>query len=101
MTARKKNEELMEAAAAKAEVSGDCRETEASELEELTVEEAFDQLSEIVSKMDAPEVSLEESMQLYKQGVLLLDRCGRRLNQIEKELIILTEEGDMPDGYEE
>ena len=64
----------------------------------VTVEEAFEELSEIVEKMDSADVSLEESMELYKQGIKLLEHCGRKLDDIEKEMIVLTEEGDIPDG---
>lgn len=67
----------------------------------FTVEEAFSQLSEIVEKMDAPDVTLEESIQLYRKGVGLLTRCGDTLDRIEQEMIILTEEGGMPDGEAE
>lgn len=68
-------------------------------LENMTVEEAFEQLSEIVNQMSSSEVGLEESLQLYKQGVQLLSRCGNHLDRIEKEMITLTEEGNMPNEY--
>lgn len=64
----------------------------------VTIEEAFAQISEIVEQMDAPEVTLEASMQLYRKGIGLLTQCGETLERIEKEMITLTEEGEMPDG---
>lgn len=73
--------------------------SETDGLENIKVEEAFEQLSEIVNQMSSSEVGLEESLQLYKQGVQLLDRCGKHLDRIEKEMITLTEEGNMPDEY--
>ncbi len=73
--------------------------SETDGLGNIKVEEAFEQLSEIVNQMSSSEVGLEESLQLYKQGVQLLDRCGKHLDRIEKEMITLTEEGNMPDEY--
>lgn len=67
---------------------------------ELSMDAAFAQLASIVEQMDAPEVSLEESLKLYKQGVGILKQCNSRLSDIEKEMILLTEEGEMPDGDE-
>lgn len=66
-----------------------------------TVEEAFEQLTEIVEQMENPEVTLEESMDYYRKGMLILNQCKDRLDQIEKEMITLTEEGAMPNGEDE
>jgi len=69
-----------------------------TEAKELSIDEAFEQLETIVKQMDDPKVSLEESLKLYKQGVGILGSCGSKLNEIEKEIIVLTEEGEIPDG---
>lgn len=66
--------------------------------DKVTVEEAFAQLSDIVEQMDAPEATLEDSMQLYRKGIALLSQCGDTLDRMEQEMITLTEEGGMPDG---
>lgn len=81
--------------------SSEQKKKEADNRESLSVEEAFTKLSDIVEKMDEPEVTLEESMQLYRNGVELLNQCGDTLDRIEKELIILTEEGEISDGENE
>lgn len=82
------------------------KQTQGTEMKEpnmdnITVEEAFAQLSDIVEQMDAPEVTLEASMELYRKGVGLLAQCGETLDRIEKEMITLTEEGEMPGGEAE
>lgn len=77
------------------------KKTEADNGKQVSVEEAFAQLSDIVEKMDEPEVTLEESMQLYRRGIELLNQCGDTLDRIEKEMITLTEEGEIPDGENE
>lgn len=81
--------------------SSEQKKKEADNRESFSVEEAFTKLSDIVEKMDEPEVTLEESMQLYRNGVELLNQCGDTLDRIEKELIILTEEGEISDGENE
>lgn len=77
------------------------KKAEADAGKQVSVEEAFAQLSDIVEKMDEPEVTLEESMQLYRRGIELLNQCGDTLDRIEKEMITLTEEGEIPDGENE
>lgn len=81
--------------------SSEQKKKESENRESFSVEEAFTKLSDIVEKMDEPEVTLEESMQLYRNGVELLNQCGDTLDRIEKELIILTEEGEISDGENE
>lgn len=63
----------------------------------LTVEESFRELEQIAEKLEAPDITLEDSMQLYRTGVGLLKQCKIRLDEIETEMITLTEEGEMPD----
>lgn len=72
--------------------------TEIQETSKVTVEEAFVQLTEIVEQMENPKVTLEESMDYYRKGMDLLNQCKDTLDQIEKEMITLTEEGEVPDG---
>ena len=64
----------------------------------LNIEEAFSKIISIVEQLEAPEITLEESMKLYRQGVELLTECGKSLDRIEKEMIVLTEEGEIRDG---
>lgn len=64
---------------------------------QVSVEEAFQQLEQIIADMEAPDVTLESSMQLYRTGVELLNQCKMKLDGIEAEMITLTEEGEIPD----
>lgn len=60
----------------------------------FSIEEAFDKLNVIIGKMEQDELSLAESMDLYKQGVGLLNQCRQALDQTEKELIVLQGENE-------
>ena len=53
--------------------------------------EAFEQLENIIEQLSAEEVSLSDSMNLYKKGVKLLDKCSQTLDKTQKEIIILQE----------
>ena len=54
-----------------------------SENQELTFEEAFGRLGAIVKKLEEGELSLDESMVLFEEGIGLERLCEQRLNQAE------------------
>jgi len=70
-----------------------------SEKEE-TLEELFDALEEVIDVMEQPEVPLEEAFQLYHKGMDMLKSCNSRLDKIEKEMLVLDDEGELH-GFEE
>ena len=57
----------------------------------FSIEEAFQELDQILKEMESPELSLSDSMNLYKKGVRLLDKCNQTLDKTEKEIIVLQE----------
>ena len=61
-----------------------------SESQELTFEEAFGRLGEIVKKLEEGELSLDESMALFEEGIGLERLCEQRLNQAELRIKELT-----------
>ena len=60
-----------------------------------TLEELFEGLETVIGTMEQPEVSLEESFQLYHRGMELLKSCNNRLDKIEKKMLDLDDEGEM------
>ncbi|OZS78800.1 exodeoxyribonuclease VII small subunit [Tetzosporium hominis] len=54
---------------------------------ERTFEEAMKQLEEIVRRLEQGDVPLEESIDLYKQGMELSAQCSAKLQQAEKQLV--------------
>jgi len=58
----------------------------------ITLENAFEQLEEIISKMDDADVSLEKSFDLYHKGVKLVQFCNDRIDKVEKQIQIINEE---------
>ena len=43
--------------------------------------------------MESSELSLEQSFDLYKKGMDLLLQCNQAIDKVEKELLILEENG--------
>ncbi len=62
-------------------------------LEKLSIEEAFEKLNQIIGNLDKEEISLEESFQLYQEGVRLLQHCNAKVDMVEKQIIVLNQAG--------
>ncbi len=60
----------------------------------LPLEEAFEKLEGIVEKLEQDTVSLEESFQIYKQGMELLKQCNESIEKVEKQVLVLQEDGE-------
>jgi len=60
----------------------------------MKLEESFKELNQIMEKLEKPEVSLEDSFTLYQEGMKLLKSCNDSIDKVEKELIILSENGE-------
>jgi len=54
--------------------------------DELTYEQAFDELQDIVARLEGGDLPLEESLQLFERGQALADRCSGLLEQAELRL---------------
>lgn len=59
--------------------------------EEFEIEKAFEQLEEIVEKLESEDTSLKDSIALYSDGAKLLTRCREELTGIEKEMLVIGE----------
>ena len=57
----------------------------------FSIEGAFEQLEDIIEQLSSEEISLSDSMDLYKNGVKILDKCSQTLDKTQKEIIILQE----------
>lgn len=59
-----------------------------------TLEQVFGELEEIIGKMETEE-SLEQSFQLYHQGMDLLKICSDKIDKVEKQMLLLDAEGEL------
>ena len=61
--------------------------------QEETLEEVFAQLDDLAEKLEDKETSLEDSFNLYKQGMELLKFCSDKLGTVEKKMLQMNEDG--------
>lgn len=58
---------------------------------ELKFEEALLKLEELVGKLETDEVSLEDSMKLFQEGMELSKLCTTKLDEIHEKINVLIE----------
>ena len=61
----------------------------------LSLEEALGKLEETIAKLQSEEVSLEESFNLYKEGMDYVKLCSETIDQVEKKVLMLNQEGNL------
>lgn len=60
---------------------------------EKTLESSFEELNSIIGNLEKDDISLEDSFTLYHKGMQLLKYCNDSIDKVEKELMILEENG--------
>ncbi len=68
-----------------------------SEKTENSLEQHFNEIESIVAEMEKSSNSLEQSFDLYKKGLAELEEANKILDSIEKEMLVLNENGDLED----
>ena len=63
-----------------------------------TLETAFEELEATISALEDPQVTLDESLKLYRQDVKLLKYCIDSIDRVEKKIIELKTEDDSDEG---
>ena len=63
------------------------------EKKEMEFEEGLKKLEGIVERLEKGELSLEEALKYYEEGVRLADVCSKRLNHAEKRVKVLLKSG--------
>lgn len=65
------------------------------EEKELTLEEMMTKLDECVSRLEADDISLEESFGIYEQGMRLVKACNSTIDKVEKNVLKLEADGSV------
>ena len=58
-----------------------------------TIEETMEELEAIIEKMEDRESTLEESFACFEAGMNLVKECTQRIDKVEKQIMVLSEEG--------
>ncbi|MDF2590193.1 MAG: Exonuclease small subunit [Anaerocolumna sp.] len=61
---------------------------------EKSLESSFEEISDIISRLEQDDISLEDSFKLYQEGIKLLQHCNNSIDKVEKQLIILGEKNE-------
>ena len=63
-------------------------------MENMNIEEAFENIEDVLEKLRAEDVSLEDSFAYYKDGMELLKCVSDKIDRVEKQVQVL-EEGNL------
>jgi len=67
---------------------------EVKKTEDIKFEDALSKLEGIVEKLENGDLSLEESLEAFEEGIKLSRICSKRLNEAERKIEILTKGND-------
>ena len=65
-----------------------------SKKEELNFEELIEKLEEITNKLEKEQLSLDESVKLFEEGMNISKECNSKLEDAEKRITILINKND-------
>ena len=63
-------------------------------IEDLSFEEALSKLEEVVKELEKEDITLEDSMERFEQGIKLSSHCLQKLNEAEEKIEELTRSED-------
>lgn len=62
--------------------------------QKLSYEDAVKELEEIVDRLERGELTLDESIDSFQKGIELSRYCSKRLDEVEKKIVLLLEDKD-------
>ena len=78
---------------AKEEIKGGSTKLTTGDVGKLTFEQAIKELTGIVGKIEQGEIALGDSLQQYEKGMALIKQCRKILQEAEKRIEKIAEEG--------
>ena len=66
-----------------------------SDNKNISLEERFEHIEEIIDQMEAGDVSLDTSFELYKNGLEEIKAANAMLEDMEKAMMIMNEDGSL------
>lgn len=67
--------------------------------EDFSLEENFARLEETIDILENDELPLEEAFRAYSNGMVILKQCNDRIDRVEKQVLKLSEEGQLEELY--
>ncbi|HPG30434.1 MAG TPA: exodeoxyribonuclease VII small subunit [bacterium] len=69
--------------------------------EKFNFEEGINSLENIVKKLESPDTGLDESIEIYKKGMDILNKCNKKLEEAELQIVKLTKSENKNENPEE
>ena len=66
-----------------------------SDNKNISLEERFENIEDIIEKMEAQDVSLDASFELYKNGLEEIKAANAMLDDMEKAMLVMNEDGSL------
>ena len=66
-----------------------------NENQETTIEQSFEALEEIISKMESSDISLDDSFALYNAGMEELQHANAKIEQTKKAVMAISKDGGL------
>ncbi len=66
--------------------------------EKITLEERFTQIEKILGQMESGDVSLDQTFELYKEGLKELKAANEMLDGMEQDMLVLNAQDDVEEG---
>jgi len=66
-------------------------------MKEMKFKDALAKLEKLVEELEGQELSLEDSLKKFEEGISLVRFCSKKLEETEKKIEILTKEGSKRD----
>lgn len=70
-------------------------ENKPEEEQELSLEDTFAQIEEVIRCLETEDITLEESFSAYNQGMALLAKCNESIDRVEKKVLKVNEDGGL------
>ena len=61
----------------------------------VSLEEHFENIEEIIEKMETGDITLDKSFELYKNGLEEIKAANAMLETIEKAMLVMNEDGSL------
>ena len=59
------------------------------------IEDALEELDQMIEELEDRETSLEDSFQIYQEGIRLLKFCNEKIDTVEKKMMQMNEDGTL------
>lgn len=66
-----------------------------NKVESLSIEETFTKLDETILQLEAEDITLEDSLKAYEQGMEYIRSCNEAIDRAEKKVLVIRENGEL------